>query len=52
MHRERIGQSAEIITYITVHTGILTEIMLNHDSAKSLSAALNSLVDDVKRFSS
>ena len=36
----RIGQRSEIITYVVVHTGILTNIMNNHNDAKSLEIAL------------
>lgn len=36
----RIGQKAEYIKYIIVHTGILTNIMNKHSDAKSLELAL------------
>lgn len=40
---DRIGQTAEKLIYITVHTGILTRIMREHQNARSLSKALESM---------
>ena len=39
----RLGQKTEPLLYKTVHIGILTTIMENHNSAKSLSAALQAM---------
>ena len=44
----RLGQKTEPLLYYTVHIGILTTIMKNHMSAKSLSAALQSIAEDKK----
>ena len=43
----RVGQKTEPLLYYTVHIGILTTIMENHNSAKSLSAALQAIVEKV-----
>ena len=42
----RLGQKVDPLLYITVHVGILTLILEHHKSAKSLSAALQSLAED------
>jgi hypothetical protein len=39
----RLGQKTEPLLYKTVHIGLLTTIMENHDKAKSLSAALQEM---------
>mgnify|MGYP001331571356 CR=1 FL=1 len=36
----RIGQKANVLEYRIIHAGILTNIMNNHDDAKSLEIAL------------
>lgn len=41
----RLGQKTEPILYKTVHIGILTTIMENHNNAKSLSAALQAIAE-------
>ena len=41
----RLGQKTEPLLYKTVHIGILTTIMENHNSAKSLSAALQAMAE-------
>jgi superfamily II DNA or RNA helicase len=41
----RLGQKTEPLLYKTIHVGILTTIMKNHNSAKSLSAALNEMTN-------
>ena len=41
----RLGQKTEPLLYYTVHIGILTTIMENHNSAKSLSAALQAMAE-------
>lgn len=43
----RVGQKTEPLLYYTVHIGILTTIMENHNSAKSLSAALQAVAEKV-----
>jgi len=43
----RIGQKEKTIIYRIVHAGILTRILQNHNDAKSLSLALQSLADDI-----
>jgi superfamily II DNA or RNA helicase len=41
----RLGQQTEPLLYKTVHIGILTSIMENHNNAKSLSAALQAMAE-------
>lgn len=43
----RVGQKTEPLLYYTTHIGILTNIMENHNSAKSLSAALQEVAEKV-----
>ena len=43
----RIGQTSKNIPIVTVHTGILTHIMLRHKDAMNLSAVLKKLADDI-----
>ena len=43
----RIGQKASSVIYDIVHSGILTTIMQNHNSARSLSKALEQLSEKV-----
>ena len=43
----RVGQKTEPLLYYTTHIGILTSIMENHNSAKSLSAALQEIAEKV-----
>ena len=42
----RLGSNYEIVYYYIIHTGILTYILHNHNSAKSLSVALKAIVKD------
>ena len=44
----RIGQKSPSVQYITVHTGILTYIMNNHNDARNLSAVLSALAGNIK----
>jgi hypothetical protein len=44
----RISQKREEVLYRTVHAGLLTSILHNHNSAKNLSIALKSLAQQVK----
>ena len=41
----RLGQNVQPLLYKTVHIGLLTTIMENHNSAKSLSAALQAMAE-------
>lgn len=41
----RLGQKTEPLLYYTVHIGILTSIMENHEKASSLSAALQAIAE-------
>lgn len=41
----RLGQKTEPLLYKTVHIGILTTIMKNHNNAKSLSVALQAIAE-------
>lgn len=43
----RVVQKTEPLLYYTTHIGILTNIMENHNSAKSLSAALQEVAEKV-----
>lgn len=43
----RIGQKEKTILYRTVHCGLLTSIMKNHDTAKNLQHALEGLAKDI-----
>jgi superfamily II DNA or RNA helicase len=42
----RLGQKTEPLLYKTVHIGILTSIMENHEKARSLSAALQAMAEN------
>ena len=44
----RISQKREEVLYRTVHAGLLTSILRNHNSAKNLSIALKGLAQQVK----
>jgi hypothetical protein len=44
----RLGSSHELLKYITVHCGLLTFILENHQQARSLSMALGDLAESVK----
>ncbi len=44
----RIGQKQKTVLYRIVHAGILTRILKNHNNAKSLSMALQSLAEEIK----
>lgn len=43
----RIGQSAEVVDFVTVHAGILTYIMRRHADARNLAAVLKKLADEI-----
>jgi hypothetical protein len=45
----RIDQTTEPLLYKTVHIGILTTIMKNHNNAKSLSVALQKKPNNHKK---
>ena len=43
----RLSQNSKDVLYITVHIGLLTSILHNHNSAKNLSIALKGLAHEV-----
>jgi hypothetical protein len=43
----RIIQTAPVVTYVTVHCGILTYVLQKHKDAASISAVLSKLAEEV-----
>lgn len=43
----RISQTSDTVTYITLHCGILTHILHRHNDSRNLAAVLSSLADEI-----